>query len=206
MLVGVTGNLGSGKTTVAKIFGRLGAAIIDADRIVHEIYRKDRRVKRRIKSRFGKSVFTKGSINRKKLGARVFGTRAGLNALCKIVYPETTRRIRKKTGSTKKGITVLDAPTLIESGIHNDMDHVIVVNAAKGRRLKRCVSRGYSKGDFEKRESFQMPIKKKLKYADFVIGNDRSRIYLDKKVKKIWGTLTGGQMNRRFTERKRRKS
>ncbi len=175
-LIGVTGGLGMGKTTVAGFFKELGARVIDTDRLVHEIYRTDSRIRKKILEEFGSKVFTRGRVDRKKLARRAFTARKKLAALCDIVYPETIKRIKGEVGKAKESVVVLDAPMLIEAGLGNYVDYVVVVRRSVRRRAL-------------KRAAFQMPLSEKIKRADFTIDNNRTKKCTRKKVEEIWQRL-----------------
>lgn len=175
-LIGITGSIGAGKTTVAGFFKKLGAHVIDADKLVHKIYHMDSAVRKKILEEFGEPVFTRNRIDRKKLARVAFSGRKRLRALCDIVYPETIKRIKEEVGKAKEDVVVLDAPMLIEAGLGDYVDYVIVV-----RRSVRPRAR--------KRLAFQMPLSEKMKRADFTIDNNRAKKYTRKKVEDIWQKL-----------------
>ena len=175
-LIGVTGSLGTGKTTVAGFFKKLGARVIDADKLVHKIYRTDSTVRKNILEEFGEPVFTRGRVDRKKLARRAFSGRKYLRALCDIVYPETIKRIKEEVGKAKEDVVVLDAPMLIEAGLGNYVDYIVVVRRSVRNRAR-------------KRLAFQMPLSEKMKRADFIIDNNRAKEYTWKKVEEIWQRL-----------------
>ena len=189
LVVGVTGNFGSGKTTVANFFKVLGAHVVDADKIVHEIYGKDKRVQKRIRRAFGDGVFLKGRIDRHKLARVAFSTGARLGKLCNIIYPETVKKISERIKKSAKFINILDAPMLIEAGLKNHMDYIVVVRANEKIQMKRCRALRFTCAEIKKRLLFQMPIAKKVKLADFVINNSGSKERTRKEVNKIWQKL-----------------
>ncbi|MBN1353108.1 MAG: dephospho-CoA kinase [Candidatus Omnitrophica bacterium] len=191
--IGVTGPVCSGKTTVAEYFRAMGACLIDADSMVHGLYRTDDRIIKRVRAEFGERVFTRGKIDRKKLASEVFKNRSKLQTLVAIVHPEVIKRIICETRKRKTRPTVIDAPLLFESGLHRLVDYVIVVRASLRRRLRRCDKRGLAKSDMAKRGSFMIPLDKKIKYADFIIDNDSSKNETRKAVKAIWAKITGGK-------------
>lgn len=170
MLIGLTGSLGTGKTTVAKMFRQLGAYVIDADKIVHRILSKP---------------------IREDLGSFVFDEEKALKKLCRIIHPLVKRDILKgiRRNKSKKAI-VIDAPLLIESALHKKCDYLVVVKATLQKQLERA-SKNLSipKNQIRKRIRLQMPLAKKIAMADFVIDNGGSFKNTQKQVRKIWKTL-----------------
>ena len=161
---------------MAGFFKELGAHVIDADRLVHKIYRTDSGIRKKIRGEFGSKVFTRGRVDRKKLARSAFSGRKRLAALCDIVYPETIKRIKEEVGKAKEDVVVLDAPMLIEAGLGNYVDYIVVVRRSlRNRALKRA--------------AFQMPLSEKVKRADFIIDNNRAKKYTRKKVEEIWQKL-----------------
>ncbi len=175
-LIGVTGNLGAGKTTVAGFFKELGARVIDADKLVHKIYRTDSEIRKKILREFGSGVFTRGRVDRKKLARRAFSGRKRIAALCDIVYPETIKRIKEEVRKAKENVVVLDAPMLIEAGLENYVDYIVVVKRGLRKRASTRIT-------------FQMPLSEKVKRADFIIDTNCAKRYTKKKVEEIWQRL-----------------
>jgi len=189
--VGITGYLGSGKSTVARLFLKKGAYVIDADKIVHRLLNVRTKVGKRLLKKFGKEILsTSGLIDRKKLAILGFSKRTNWSVLCRIIHPEVIREIKKelkKSLQRKRKVLVIDAPLLIEAGLDKMVDYVILVKA----NLKDCYKRaklklGISKDDFKRRVSFQIPFRKKLPYADFVIDNTKTLKFTERQVEEIW--------------------
>ncbi|UCD55829.1 MAG: dephospho-CoA kinase [Candidatus Omnitrophota bacterium] len=190
IVIGVTGGFCTGKTTVCAFFRKLGARVIDADKIVHRLYKKNKKIRNAVLKNFGKIVFMPGGrIDRKKLREAAFRNRRSLNKLCGIVHPEVIKEIKKMMKAAKK-IVIIDAPLLIEAGLHKRVDYIVVVKAGLKKQLERGARRGFKKHDCLARRRSQMPLRKKIKYADFVINNNRSREYTKKQVIKIWKELS----------------
>jgi len=189
-LVGVTGAFCTGKTTVCAFFKNLGAHVIDADKIVHRLYKKDEKIKNAILKNFGKIVFTPGGeVDRKKLREVAFRNRRNLNKLCGIVHPEVIKEIKKMVKLSKKFIIAIDAPLLIEANLQREVDYVVVVTAGLKKQIERGARRGFKKHDCLARRRLQLPLREKIKYADFVVNNNRSREYTKKEVVRIWESL-----------------
>lgn len=195
IIIGVTGNIGCGKTTVAKLFGRRGIRIIDADSIAHRLLNK-RSVSGKIIRVFGKSILDKDrSINRKKLAELAFSDRKSWRLLCNIVHPEVKTIIGARLRRARKDkakATVIDAPLLIEAGLEKIVDYVVVVSAGLEQQIRR-VKRGLGLGphDFRDRLRFQMPLEKKIKKADFIIDNSKTFKFTERQVNELWKRIAG---------------
>ncbi len=192
MIIGITGSFGSGKTTVSKMFRRLGAYIIDADRLCHSLMRPSNKVYKKIIKSFGSSILKRDkSIDRKKLAKIVFNNRSKLNLLNKIVHPEAIKKIKSVIKQKKKRKSIIiDAALLLESGFYKDVNRVIVVKTKRSTQLKRL--KNMRPSESTKRIRMQAPIKKKLAHADFIIDNSGSKKKTFLQVKKIWKTIRSG--------------
>ena len=188
MIIGITGSFGSGKTTVAKMFARLGAYIIDADKVYHSLIRQREGCYKKIVKCFGKDVLDASCrIDRKKLGKIVFKDRTKLKLLNSITHPEIVKEIKRIARSKKSEFIIVDAPLLIESGFYKEVDRIILVANKKEDQVKRIrESAGLPAKETLKRIRMQMPFKKKLAFADFIIDNSGSRLSTLTQVKEIW--------------------
>jgi dephospho-CoA kinase len=176
IVLGLTGSFGSGKTTVAGIFRSYGAEIIDADRIAHSCIAGGTKTYKRIYKVFGKDILKKNrTIDRVKLARIVFAHKGLLKKLNKIIHPEVIRIIRNKIKKSESKIVVLDAPLLLEAGLRRMVDKLIVVKIKRAKALERLRRKfPFSRRDLLKRIKHQMPLKLKLRLADFVIDNSGS--------------------------------
>ena len=190
MVIGVTGNLGVGKTTVAGMFQRLGARVINADRIAHTLIKPDRPAYRKIIKAFGKGVLSGIYISRKRLSKEAFSDRQKLNTLNRITHPEILsvikEKIRKQSG---RQVLVIDAPLLIESGLLPWVDKLVVVKLRPDIQMQRLRRSGLTAGQIKKRLSFQLLQAQKIHCADFVIDNKGTKRHTEKKVRDIWGRI-----------------
>jgi dephospho-CoA kinase len=186
--VGVTGGIGSGKSTVCGLFQRLGRTVISADRIAREITEQNETVQRRIASKFGRDVFlADGSLNRRRLADRVFAESGLRRTLDSIVHPHVFAAIDKLVNSLPPGqripYVVIEAALIFETGMDRQLDYTIVVHADEKTRIARTLRRDRcSRVDILNRIHSQMPAAQKRRKADFVIENDGAERELPEKV------------------------
>ncbi len=187
MIIGITGSIGSGKTTAANLFKKHGFKVINADEIGHKLMKRNSAAYKKIAKIFGKGILDKSkNIDRKKLGGIVFNDYGKLEKLNSVMHPlilnEIKNSIKKIRNKDKK--IIVDVPLLLETKAKNLVDKVIVVKADKKNIIKR-LSKKYSKDKIEKILKLQMPIWEKLKHADFVIDNNRDFGHLKNQIKKL---------------------
>lgn len=196
-VIGLTGNIGSGKSTVARRLESLGAKVIDADRVAREVVRAGTPALKDIVKNFGPEVLnTDGTLDRKKMGAIVFADPRARARLNEITHPRIKdaiyREIEKHRSSAKprtckEKVLVIDAPLLIETGIHHDVDEVWVVKINEDKQVERLAERdGLTPGEVRKRLAAQMPQEEKLKYARRVIDNSGDLHQTEKQVDRHW--------------------
>jgi dephospho-CoA kinase len=194
LVVGLTGGIGSGKTTVAGMFEKLGAVIIDADRIAHELQEPGQPLFEAIVSTFGPGVVGgDGRIDRRRLGAVVFADRQARSRLEGIMHPaivaECERRIQQ-AAARGAATCLLDAALLLESGKHGRFDAIILVNAGEATRLDRLMAqRRLGREEAVQRIRSQMPSEEKVRHANFVIENDGTLEETEQQVKAVWRQL-----------------
>ena len=194
LTVGITGSFGTGKSTVAEFFAAYGAKIINADAINHALIRRGGACFKKIISRFGKEVLTKGDLDRRKLAKIVFSNPRKLETLCRIVYPAIVREIKRRRShyrrTQKNSIIIIDAPLLIEAGLEAICDYVVVVKASPKQQIERLKARmDIEEKEIVKRIKAQMPLSEKLKAADIIIDNSGPLTQTKKEVKEIWQKL-----------------
>lgn len=185
MLIGLTGNIATGKSAAASLFEKLGAKVIDADKIVHKLYSGSIMIKLKILFSFGFSSidFLHLNVNRHELAKIVFNDKKQMQKLESIVWPYVSKEINKRVKSNE--LTIVEAALLFESGMDKKMDRTIMVCADRKVQLKRILERNkeLSKEEALKRIEIQLSQKEK---ADYVINNNRSLKNLEKQVKKTW--------------------
>jgi len=190
-IIGVTGAIASGKSTVARILEELGAIRISADDIARELLQEDD-VRNAIEKVWGSSVFEdSGEVNRKALAEKVFASSDEVQRLNAIVHPTVIKRIRQKIESVRREHPsrpiVLDAALLHEAGVARDCDVVLYVDAEEERRQERArLQRGWDEGEIPRRERLQMPARQKKLRADYVIENNGDMAGTRERVLKFW--------------------
>jgi len=191
-IVGLTGGFGSGKSFVASLFKKLGAKIVDADKIGHKALKRGSAAYKRIVAAFGKKVLSDDlSINRKALAGIVFADKKKLDRLNRITHPVIIKEINDSIARAAKGeLLVVDAPLICEANIAGLMDVLIVVKASKKNQIERSSKRsGMQEKDVCKRIAMQMPLKGKIRYADHVVDNNGTKEATKKQVRNIWRQL-----------------
>jgi len=194
LVIGLTGNFGTGKTTVSKMLAELGAVLINADELGHELFQSNTQTHRKILAAFGKSILKpNGEIDRKKLGKLVFDDTSALNKLNQIMHPRIYEIVRQRIEEYRRSgvkVIVLEAALLIEAGWTPLLDQLWVTIAPEdtvAKRLKKA--RGVSKEQFLARLRNQMPQEQKAKQADVVINTDCSLDELRTRITELWHNL-----------------
>lgn len=191
MIIGLTGGIASGKSTVSNFFKELGVEIVDADLVAKEISEKKESVER-IKDIFGNDIVdTKGKVIREKLRERVFRDRALLEKLNGIIHPQVIEYFqRKKIENSDSEIMIFDIPLLYETNMDKLCDKVIVVGLEKEKQIERVILRDRSSRELaQKIISNQMSLEDKMKRADIVIMNNGSLEDLKEKVIEVYNFL-----------------
>lgn len=191
LVAGLTGNYGMGKSTVLKIFERLGAVTIGADVIVRELL-DDASVRERIREVLGKTVFSSdGSLDRGKVASLIFRDRKKKEAVEAILHPLVFERIealledlRRSEGEEK--IVIIEIPLLFEKGYGGRFHRTITVYADEETALRRLQETGISRDDARVRMDVQMPIREKIGMADFGVNNNGTLEETEKQVRAIY--------------------
>ncbi|MBI4227203.1 MAG: dephospho-CoA kinase [Candidatus Omnitrophica bacterium] len=190
VVVGVTGSLGTGKSTVAQWLARRGARVLNADAMAHALMGPGTPVWRRLRRRFGAGIAAPdGPIDRRALAAAGFASRAAWRDLCRIVHPaviaETRRQLTALRRRAPSAVVVLDVPLLIESGMTSLVDVVVVVAADRRTQMARA-RRRWPAAEIQRRVRWQMPLAEKCRRADVVIDNRGSRRATAAQVRRLW--------------------
>jgi len=192
-VIGLTGNIATGKSVVARMLERLGAMAIDADALAHEVMGKGPPIWQAVVNEFGEGILCRdGSIDRKKLGDIVFADEAALRRLEAIVHPAVIAHTEELIESSQKPVVVVEAIKLIEAGMDRACDALWVVTCRKEQQLARLVEqRGLTEGEARQRIEAQPPQEAKLALADVVIDNSGSLEETWRQVKREWEQVTG---------------
>ena len=195
IVAGLTGGIGTGKSTVAAFFAEAGAVIIDADEIARDVVAKGRPAWSRIVAHFGRDVLLPdGDIDRKKLGAIIFNDTRQKAHLDRIVHPhviaETEQQLKTIEMVQPQAVVILDVPLLIEAGMDRELDEVIVVYTPEAVQLERLMRRDrLTAAEGLSRIRSQMPIEEKKMRATVVIDNSTSPAVTRKRVLKVFADL-----------------
>ena len=195
LLVGLTGSIATGKSTVSRMFAHLGARVIDADLLAREVVMPGQAAYARIVEEFGPQVIQEdGSLDRKALGALVFGDSVKRKRLEEITHPAIGLRQQRMLSvldeEAFEGVVIWDAALLFEGGGAGKMDRVVVVYADPETERRRLVERdGLSDTDARARIDSQIPVAEKAKLADHVIDNSGARDLTERQVRTIYGAL-----------------
>jgi dephospho-CoA kinase len=186
-VLGVTGNIACGKSTVAGMFKDDDCLLIDADKLAHGLFCSGSRVYARIKKYFGSKVFKKNNcVDREKLAKIVFADKSALIKLNRIVHPELIRLIKQSIRKTNKRIIILDAALIVEAGLTKLVDKLVVVTAQRQQQISRGQkSLGLAKKQVILRMKSQISQKAKSRFADFIIDNSGKLSKTQKQVFKI---------------------
>jgi dephospho-CoA kinase len=196
VVAGLTGGIATGKSTVAAIFEKAGARLIDADRIAREAVRKDSPAYREIVAHFGAEVLQEnGELDRKRLASMIFGDPAEQRALERIVHPrvkeEIDRGIEWVRQQAPDALLIVDIPLLFEAGMQHGLDAVIVVYAPENLQIERLMARdGLTRPEAVARIRAQMPIESKRALATYLIDNSGSMESTRAETLKVYRQLT----------------
>jgi dephospho-CoA kinase len=192
LTIGVTGGIGSGKSTVVKMLGELGAPIIDADKVAHWTYAPGRPAYQEILAAFGEQILAPDrTVDRKRLGAIVFADPDGLRKLTAIVWPRTFERMRALVGELRatgeKRPIVIEAAVLIEANWMPLFDEIWLVTASRERVVERVErDRGMKPAETEARIRAQLSDDQRRRHASQVIENNGTIDELRARVRRIW--------------------
>jgi len=191
IVVGLTGGIATGKSTVAQMFKRCGAVIIDADQLARDVVRRGKPAWRDIVKEFGESVLgPTGSINRHALGTIVFHNRRKLRRLEDIIHPrvarEQQRLVRRIATRRPNAVIVYEVPLLFESGADRRVDKIIVVTADRETQIARLKRRnGLTRAEALRRINHQMPLHRKIRHADVVLNGTGHKMSVLRQVRRL---------------------
>jgi len=193
-VIGLTGGIGSGKSTVSKFLAHLGAVVIDADKVGHEVFKPGTKAWQEVVDAFGQGIISAdGTIDRRKLGEIVFsnpGARAKLN---QVMHPLIYEQVKSRIGEYgKKGVAIIivEAPLLLEVGWKSLVDEVWVTSASEATVIKRLKEqKGLSETQSLARIRAQLTDEERIRQADVVIDTDCALDELKEKVEALWRKL-----------------
>ena len=200
IIVGLTGSVGTGKSTVTNFFRELGAYIIDWDELAREVTRPHLRAWKEIVEYFGKDFLNEDlTINRQKLAEIVFSDKEKVAKLNQIVHPEVFKEDERITNEIKSlapdALIIKDIPLLFELTRPVYVDKVVVVSASEQTQLRRLEEKGMSREDAQSRIKSQLPLEEKIRSADFIINNDGPLEETKKQVEEIYSLLRKGEQH-----------
>jgi len=190
--LGLTGGIGSGKSTAARMFADLGATVIDADAIAKEVLEPGQLGYESIVNKFGDEILdSSGNVDRSALAAKVFENSAELKELEDIVHPAVASKVLEIRESLPAGTTVVyDTPLLVEKKLQDQFDQVVVVLAPEPLRTQRLIDRGLAERDIAARMSKQASDDQRRAVANFVIDNSGSLAQLRAQVQNVWNQIS----------------
>ena len=193
ILVGLTGGIGSGKTTVARLLAERGAVVVDADELARQALRPGTRSFEQVWALFGDEVITsEGELDRAAIAAIVFADEKKRRALESITHPEVFRLLAEAVEwhRDSDNVVVFDAPLIIETGFHEACDVVVVVTASEATRIERLRrDRGMSQAEAAVRMASQVGAEAREAAADLVIDNEGDLPALERQIDELWANL-----------------
>jgi len=194
IVIGLTGSLATGKSTVAAIFRKKGAVVLDADKTAHRLIAPGGNCTKAVIRRFGNRILRNGTIDRRKLGGIVFNDERALKKLMRIIHPAVEKEFRKEISAYRKGgkvkVVVMDVPLLFESGLDRLADVTVTVASSQRDQIIRAKRKfKITREQALKRIKNQMPLRRKILLSDIIIDNRGSLKDLKKKADAVWNRL-----------------
>ncbi|HZN62128.1 MAG TPA: dephospho-CoA kinase [Planctomycetota bacterium] len=185
-VVGLLGGIGSGKSAVASLFEKRGARTVDADRVAHGVL-EEPSVRRTLASWWGPGILRRGRVDRAGVARRVFGSAAEAARLEALVHPRIRRALKSEISRARRrgGVLIVEAALLLETGSDAGCDVLVFVDAPAAVRRRRVAARGWTVGEWRRRERAQWPLGRKRIKADYVINNGGSKAATRKQVDSI---------------------
>lgn len=195
MKLGLTGTIGSGKSTVARLLGEQGFTMIDTDRLAR-LQLEQNEVQRELQIRYGETVFhTDGTVDRGKLAHIVFGDRGELSWLEELLHPRIRQEWIRQTEAEPDTDWIVEVPLLFEKKLESYFDFTICVECQNSIRWNRLREKSLSDADIERRENSQFPPTEKERRADFVISNSGTLSLLKTQINQLQHHLKVHQLN-----------
>ncbi|WP_076712692.1 dephospho-CoA kinase [Desulfurobacterium indicum] len=191
MIIGITGNIGAGKSTLSQFIGMKGYRVLNADDMAKKFLKRGEVAYDTVISLFGKDILrADGEIDKKRLADIVFSDREALKKLTSVTHPLVKEKIISMSGSNK--LIFIEAAVLIESGWHEIVDKIVLVFAYKGQRYMRA-SKKFGMKEVIRRDKLQLPYGEKLKFADFLICNTGNLLNLKLQADKLVKYIDSGR-------------
>ncbi|WP_297888737.1 dephospho-CoA kinase [Sulfurihydrogenibium sp.] len=172
-VVGLTGGIATGKSTAEKILKELGAYVIDADKVVHNLYEK-KEVLEEVRKYFP-DAFVNDKLDKKKLASIIFNDSQRRKVLESIIHPKVTQQIenwlKEVEKKDKDAIAIVSVPLMIETGSYKNYDKIILIYAPRELQIKRLINKGFTEEEAISRINAQMDIEEKRKFATFIVDN-----------------------------------
>lgn len=184
--VGITGDVGAGKSTVLGLIAERGAAVLDADRVVHGLLADDATTTAAVRDRFPAAARPDGTIDRGVLADAVFADADALADLERLLHPAVHRRVVSWLAAASADVAAVEAVKLVESGLGESMGEVWLVACDRAVRRERLAARGWSSDEVERRMAAGPPLGPRLAVADVVIDNSGSPGATRTQVKRAW--------------------
>ena len=197
MIIGISGGMGAGKSTLSRFFEEWGAILVDADRIGHAVIERPQ-VRRALKAAFGDEIEgPDGNLDRRELGRRAFADEAGRERLNQIVHPplevDLWKQVERANGPECANIVVVDAALIFEWDRADRFDVIVVVFVAESVQVERIAQRqNLGRVEIQQRLAAQMPAAEKIRRADFSLENNGSVRQLEEKAAELWAKLVAG--------------
>jgi dephospho-CoA kinase len=196
-VIGLTGGIGSGKSTVSAMFRALGAEVIDADQVARQVVEPGTPAVEEISRRFPGVVDAQGRLDRAALASRIFADASERNALEAIVHPRIQEEVRRQVAQLEAAgvpVVLYDAALLIENGLQRNLEGVVLVWAPEDVQRQRLAARdGLSPAEVEARVRAQMPLAAKRAHATWEVDNGGSLAATEAQVRRIWEEIRRGR-------------
>ncbi|MDR1376783.1 MAG: dephospho-CoA kinase [Synergistaceae bacterium] len=180
----ITGDVGAGKSTVAKMFESLGGFLIDADQVVDQLWRTPEMIAAAV-NRWGKTVLDEsGNVRHKPVAERIFNDRGEYDWLTGLLHPRVMKEIEGRIDTSRWGI--VEIPLLFEAGVPAWVTVTVFVTASRETRACRCRARGWNEAEMARRESFFLPSEERMRRSNHVIRNDGDLKRLKKSAEEIY--------------------
>jgi len=195
---GLTGGIGSGKSTIARIFASLGCITVDADQIVARLYQPGEAGHEALVRTYGSGILLPdGTIDRRKLADVAFASAEAAKALNALIHPLVIAEEARMMGEVREGIVMIEATLLIEAGGKDRYDRIIIVDVDPETQLARAVARGMTREDAARRIAHQLPREERLRYADYVIDNSGDLDAAEAETRRVFAALQSDLAARR---------